>query len=203
MLHDVLPAQRVTLYRKRHLAFLVSPWDSIKSLLISLRFSKHLRNMVVASAVMAYASHRAGKQVFGISTYRGRNRWFAHYNMFFIIFWIIYHRYRVRERAQLRYRRTSWNMHILERFKLRTFNPVWWAFNTHAQTVVCNSINALESVLRPFARYTREEVRYSAIVRAFRSLPSRSTLSMVTKFVSTGPSNWQAHQCYLQMHLLS
>ena len=56
-----------------------------------------------------------------------------------------------------RRQRTVWNMAIMERFHVRPFHPVWWAFNTHAQTVLCNGLNCLDDQLQPF--------RYAVLAR--------------------------------------
>lgn len=48
-----------------------------------------------------------------------------------------------------------WEMLFAEHNK-QPFCPVFYAFNSHAQTVLCNSLNKLDEVLKPFSQFNRE-----------------------------------------------
>eukprot|EP00462_Mataza_sp_D1_P018475 CAMPEP_0175134140 /NCGR_PEP_ID=MMETSP0087-20121206/8023_1 /TAXON_ID=136419 /ORGANISM="Unknown Unknown, Strain D1" /LENGTH=453 /DNA_ID=CAMNT_0016416689 /DNA_START=216 /DNA_END=1577 /DNA_ORIENTATION=- len=72
--------------------------------------------------------------------------------------WALFYHFRVKEHAVVKYQRTFWNTHIVEKARLtrETFRPVFWAYNRHAQTVVCLMITQLEWIWAKKVRVERE-----------------------------------------------
>jgi hypothetical protein len=79
--------------------------------------------------------------------------------IFFGTLWMLYYRFRVIEHARAHYQPTFFNVHIVEKAALTrtTFAPVPWAYNKHAQTVLCLALSAVEWVFRKLS-VTRETI---------------------------------------------
>eukprot|EP00808_Paulinella_micropora_P020912 g32063.t1 len=120
----------------------------IKSMYYGLR-SKSIRNVVAASMLMSIIL-----KALGVGTFKQR------FSLSFALLWSLYYRYNVVEHARLRYHRTFWNVHIVEKARLtkESFNPVFWAFNRHAQTIVCFVLQMLESHVWSKYIAIREEI---------------------------------------------
>lgn len=131
------------------------PADSLRSVTLAAVRSKHLRNLVLLSAALSVVSRESARRLVWMPRVfrRGLSGLFS---FFFLSLWLLFYHFRVREKPVIRYRRTMWNIAIMERLKLETFKPVAWGFNSHIQTVLCNSLNKLDEVLRPFAAFRRQ-----------------------------------------------
>eukprot|EP01138_Halocafeteria_seosinensis_P000838 gb/GECG01000860.1/.p1 GENE.gb/GECG01000860.1/~~gb/GECG01000860.1/.p1 ORF type:complete len:674 (+),score=55.57 gb/GECG01000860.1/:1-2022(+) len=135
---------------------LFGPIDSLRSIFLALR-SKHLRNMLLFSVALAVVSREAARRVLWMPRFFRRG-FTSVVSFFFVTLWAIYYHSRVKESPRVVYQRSMWNMAIMERFQIDHFRPVFWAFNTHAQTVLCNSLNKLDEVLKPFREFKREHL---------------------------------------------
>lgn len=134
--------------------FLFSPIDYARSVYNSTVRSKHVRNLFLISAGLSLAARPLLSNVLGFrSLVKSRGRFFL---FWFLVQWFLYYRLRVVERPVLTFVRSTWNMSIMERFRVRAFYPCFWAFNAHAQTVICNALNALDEFITPFPAYRRE-----------------------------------------------
>lgn len=129
--------------------------DSIRSIVISLLGSRHVRNVALISALLTLIAHRASGALPRVLRPRSVLAPFAG---FAALFWLIYYEMNVPERPQLTFSRTPWNESILERLHIERFRPVPWGVSTHVQTVVCNSINKLNEAMTPYPRYQRETI---------------------------------------------
>ena len=131
------------------------PGDSLRSIMYSLQ-SPHLRNLVLGSLALAVAGRYLGPRFMWMPRWLRKGALGSLMSFWFVVIWSLYYHFNVVERPVLFFRRTSWNAMIMERFELPLFRPVFWAFNSHAQSVLCNSLNKLDEALKPFASYRRE-----------------------------------------------
>ena len=133
------------------------PQDSLKSIVYSLQ-SPHFRGMLGTSFALALMGRFIAPRVMWMPRWLRKGRLGSVVSFWFVVLWMLYYYFYVVERPALRFRRTSWNAMIMERFELPFFRPVFWAFHTHAQSVLCNSLNKLDEVLKPFASFRREQL---------------------------------------------
>lgn len=131
------------------------PSDGLRSILYSLQ-SPHLRNLLLSSAALALAGRYLGPHVMWMPRWLRKGTFGSLFSFWFVLVWLLYYYFNVVERPVVFYRRSSWNAMIMERFELPMFRPVFWAFNAHAQSILCNSLNKLDEALKPFASYRRE-----------------------------------------------
>lgn len=74
--------------------------------------------------------------------------------------WVIFYYFRVVEHGKAQFQRTFFNVQIAEKARLtqEKFRPVFWAYNAHAQTVICLLIAHLEVLLSKKIRVARETI---------------------------------------------
>jgi hypothetical protein len=95
---------------------------------------QRLANMMLSALLLTYAGSKSNIVPKGQGLRRK-----AVFPVFFTVVWYLYYNFRVREMGRVRFQRTFYNTQIVEKAKLAQikFNPVFWAFNRHAQTVTC------------------------------------------------------------------
>eukprot|EP00457_Paulinella_chromatophora_P002164 gb/GEZN01002168.1/.p1 GENE.gb/GEZN01002168.1/~~gb/GEZN01002168.1/.p1 ORF type:complete len:659 (-),score=76.95 gb/GEZN01002168.1/:568-2544(-) len=122
--------------------------QAVKSLYFAFR-SKSIRNILIASFTLSFAL-----KALGLGTFKQR------FIASFLFLWALFYRYNVVEHPRLRYHRTFWNVHIVEKARLtkEPFSPVYWGFNRHAQTIVCFVLQVLESHIWSQPVSVREEI---------------------------------------------
>jgi len=105
--------------------------------------------MLVSAGVLAVV----GRKLFGWRTRRV-------FPSFFAMLWALIYFFRVVETPEVMYRRTHFNTVLLEKAKLtsKTFWPVFWAFNRHAQTVTCYVVSAFEWLWATPVLFKRETI---------------------------------------------
>ena len=133
------------------------PLDSFRSILYSLQ-SPHLRGMAATSLFLAMAGRFVGPRVLWMPRWMRKGTLTSVGSFWFMVIWMLYYYFYVVERPVLRFRRTPWNSTFIERLELPLFRPVFYAFHHHAQTILCNSLNKLDEILKPFASYRRERL---------------------------------------------
>ena len=120
--------------------------------------SPHFRGMLGTSLAFALLGRFIAPRVMWMPRWLRKGKLGSVVSFWFVVLWMLYYYFYVVERPTLRFRRTSWNAMIMERFEMPFFRPVFWAFHTHAQSVLCNSLNKLDEVLKPFASFRREQL---------------------------------------------
>eukprot|EP00466_Bigelowiella_natans_P014410 jgi/Bigna1/67198/fgenesh1_pg.3_\ len=124
-----------------------------RSGLLALRSPRFI-NIATTAAILTYTCRRLG--------FHGRRVGYL-FGLFFSVVWAIYcrkatisskngrhrageNRYFVREMPRVKYVRTMWNAMIVEKAKLQKaeFCPTIWAFNRHAQTIICLVVSSIE-----------------------------------------------------------
>ena len=130
--------------------------DAVKSIFFSVT-SKHVRNLVITSAILAITLKTALRRIIWLPKPL-RQGYLAYFRFFFVAAWLLYYKYRVKERTELCYQRTTWNMAIMERAKFPDFRPVWWGFSGHIQTVLFSLLTSVDNILHPLPLLRREEV---------------------------------------------
>ena len=88
-------------------------------------FSRRLRNITLASVALTWLSNKAGVM---------RKRNMAPF--FFSLLWALHYRFSVVETAKIRFVRTFFNTHIVEKAQLAQipFYPLIWGYNGHTMT---------------------------------------------------------------------
>ena len=143
-----------------------SPWsalqifgvgDAIQSLALA-SVSPHFRNSVLASGVLAVIAKYVGPRVMWLPRWLRKGSYSA-VVFFFALIMTIYYFTRVIEKPRYSFnRRSEFLVAIIERLGTPQFRPVIYAFNTHMQTVLCNSLNKLDEMFAPYAKVRRETI---------------------------------------------
>ncbi|GAB5354139.1 hypothetical protein AAMO2058_000094200 [Amorphochlora amoebiformis] len=118
-------------FRRRRVAEMV-----VRSIVLALR-SPRVINITATAGILTYLCRRFGWEGQRMGTLFG---------LFFSLVWGIYYRYFVREVPTVKYIRTLWNSMIVEKAQLQkaTFSPTVWAYNRHAQTIICLALSSIE-----------------------------------------------------------
>jgi len=122
-----------------------------RSGILALR-SPRVLNITATAALLTYATRRFGGRL-------GKKIGVI-FSVFFSAVWIIYYRYCVREVPTVKYVRTLWNRMIVEKSRLQkaVFSPTIWAYNRHAQTIICLAVSSLEFLFDHPIEFERERV---------------------------------------------
>lgn len=127
----------------------------LQSLLLATARNRHFVSMVVSSFAISQISVRVlvGRAAF----FRSQRYAFL---FFFGLIWHLFYKFRVIESPILRFQRSFWNVHIVQRSMLPSlvFRPIFYAYNRHAQTVVCFVLSFVECLFSTY-RYERETIK--------------------------------------------
>ena len=121
----------------------------LRSALLAVRSPRFL-NIFGAAFIASWVTRR----------FMAGSRFEARKRTFFGVVWLLYYHFRVREKPHIHFQRSSFNMMLVEKARLtqRRFNPVFYAFNRHAQSIICYILSLLELAWQQPLRYEREAV---------------------------------------------
>ena len=111
--------------------------------------SRHLRRMILCSIALTVATRRYFRST-SIRTLLLRC---------FCVFWGLFYHFKVVEHPTISFLHTHWNSAVSNRMRLSPFRPTLWAFNCHAQTVICNGLNGLMAHFGRDVPVTRETIK--------------------------------------------
>ena len=111
----------------------------LRSLIYSLAKSKSIRNILLSSLVLTGLARAALPDRLSRSPARTVGG-------FATLLWALYYKFRVDEYPVVRFRRTLFNVAVVERAGLAKtrFHPTFWAWNRHAQTGIMFVLSHLE-----------------------------------------------------------
>ena len=143
--------------KKEKLSWLkrISSSAVIQALMLATTKNRHFVAMFCSSLAISQISARliAG----GRRSFLGQQRYA--FPFFFGLIWFLFYNTRVVETPVLRFQRSFFNVHIVQRAMLASlrFRPIFYAYNRHAQTVVCFVLSIVECVFKTY-RYERETI---------------------------------------------
>ena len=129
--------------------------EVIRSFLFTMRKSKLILSMVSSAAIFTFfAGNQLRRFNIKISSVGLFTSWFA-------AVWGLAYYFLYVESPNLRFQRTPWNVHIVEKSKLAKFRfePCFWLLNNHTQTLIGFVLGHLEWWLFEPVRYRRETIK--------------------------------------------